>query len=287
MNNICQNIDINISKSYSLSFLSKLENSSPFFHTNSLGIEFHENPDRKVLLPELSVTKLATVVECPRKFYFQNICKFSVDELDLLKLPEKTISVEVNEDELSSQNILKSSASRGTEIHETISKLIIDDFEHVNDLKSGRDEKNILWVVDKLKKYMDNSDLISEKPIKFELFGYMISGIPDLIVMPVDESSPCEVWDFKTGAFAESKLDPYYFQLYTYAYSQFILKKLGRDKLIKLIICFVDEQKLVEQEVSYVDVEKYLSKELFKLSTPEDVNTEKCEYCPYTVICKK
>jgi CRISPR/Cas system-associated exonuclease Cas4 (RecB family) len=182
---------------------------------------------------------------------------------------------------------LKSSSARGTLIHEIISDVIIKGIEQVDLSEVKSDKNNILWVVDKLKKYMDNYTLISEKPIKFELFGYMISGIPDLIIQNTDKDASREVWDFKTGSFAESKLAPYYFQLYAYAYAGYILGDSDLLDQTNLVLCFVDEKKLVEKTVSFEDVENYLTKEIAKLSSPNQINEASCKYCSYQPICEK
>lgn len=278
--------NITIGDLYKDDFLVSLENPTPFFHTNSLGVEFKQEQDMSLLLPELSVTRLATVSECPRKFYFQNICKLLPEEIALLESPEKTFVPELDEDELNSQTIF-SSASRGTEIHQIISDLIIEGFDRVDSLDLGKETTNIEWVVDNLRKYLDKYDLISEKPIKFELLGYMISGIPDLIISPKSEELEFEIWDFKTGRYSEDKLAPYWFQLMCYAYSQYLSPNHKKNKQIKLVLCFVDEQKMVEKRVSLENVENFLKQEIVKTNQPQVVNTDKCDYCPYDIICKK
>ena len=280
--------EISIAKDYRSDFLASLEKPTPFFHKNSLGIEFTSNIKQNYLLPELSVTRLATISECPRKFYFQNICKLTPEELNLLESPLTIYQPEHDEEELNSHSIY-SSASRGTYIHEVISKVILDDFSStsIEKINSNKDKINILWVVENLKKYLDNSKLISEKPIKFELLGYMISGIPDLIIKPNEIDTNFEVWDFKTGKFSEDKLAAYWFQLYCYAYAGYILEDNSKDNPTRLVVCFVDEQKIIEKNVLFTDVEKYLINEIAKTNQPDQVNTDKCEYCPYDIICKK
>lgn len=278
-------VDVNIAKNYNPRFLAKLENAPPFFHINSLGVEFIENTATKYILPELSVTRLATVAECPRKFYLQNICKFTEEELGLISNPSANVYYEQVE-ELTSKNILTSSAKRGTRIHENLSEIINNDLQ-LDELDLGSDKENIFWAVEKLKFYMDNFEFISEKPIKFELFGYMISGIPDLLIYSQQKSHANEIWDFKTGRFSESKLMPYYFQLYTYAYSQYVLGSTDINQLTKLVLCFIDEQKLVEKIVSFKDVENYLSEEIQKIKTPEITNSKACDFCSFQTICEK
>jgi ATP-dependent exoDNAse (exonuclease V) beta subunit len=276
--------ELDISKLFKDEFLEKFGNTPPLFHIDSLGINFTQSPLPKVYLSELAVTKMATIEECPRKFYFQNICKFSKEEMDLIENPEIVFSVE-SEDELSSSNILKSSASRGSEIHEKISELIISemDSEILQNLSVGK--KAILWTVDKLKPYLDNYNLISEKPIKFEIFNYMVSGIPDLVMLPNDDDQAFEIWDYKTGKYSESKTKPYLFQLMAYAYAMYKLKGFSATRPCRLVLCFVDEQKIVEKNVFLEDVNNYLTKSLGKVSKPDIRNEEFCEYCDYKIIC--
>ena len=59
----------------------------------------------------------------------------------------------------------------------------------------------------------------------------MISGIPDLVLKD-SELNDFQIWDFKTGKINEKKLSPYWFQLYCYAYSQFVLGKIKKGNQI-------------------------------------------------------
>jgi ATP-dependent exoDNAse (exonuclease V) beta subunit len=283
-------VNVDLRSSYDESFLADLDFAPPLFHIDNLGIAPSFSKNEKVYLPEISVTKLTSLAQCPRKFYFQNICKISTDDLSMLdESIKKKFESEIEEmgEELSSKNIKKSSAQRGTFIHERISEIIIDDFstESVSELKNDSD--GILWVVDNLEKYRENFYLVSEKQIKFELLGYMISGIPDLIIKPKHSTRGTEIWDFKTGAYSEDKLAPYYFQLYTYAYSQYILGITSDQSPTKLVLCFSDDKKIVEKTVSFENVEKYLIEMLGKTTTPDEKNLNECPFCPYQIICKK
>lgn len=278
--------ELDISGLFKDEFLEKFGNTPPLFHIDSLGINFTDKPIPKVYLSELAVTKMATIEECPRKFYFQNICKFAKEEMELIESPEISFTVE-HEDELGSKNILKSSATRGSEIHEKISELIAEEFseESLSSISTGK--KSILWTVEKLRPFLDNFKFISEKPIKFEIFNYMVSGIPDLVMIPDGDSRAFEIWDYKTGKYSESKTKPYWFQLMAYAYAMYNLQGFSATKPCKLVLCFVDEQKIVEQNVFLEDVNKYLTKTLGKLATPDIRNEEYCEHCDYKIICKK
>ena len=254
----------------------------PLFHIDNIGLLNINSDEKKVYIPELSVTRLATVVECPRKFYFQNILKISNEEIGLVDSRSDLELEDELSDTLTSHSFLASSAKRGTELHEQISKVIQENLWEVE-----RNDNTISWVVEKLRKYLENFELISEYPIKFELFDYMLSGIPDLIIRPLTEVSTHEIWDFKTGALSEEKLIPYWFQLMCYAYAEFKFLNLAPDYKIKLVLCFIDEQKLVEKEVTIFDVEKNLSKALEKLVNFEEENLNACKYCSYKIICQK
>ena len=275
---------IDVSHSFNEQVLIQLDNPPPLFHQNSLGSIVTSTSQPISFISELSVTKLAAIVVCPRKFYFESICKISDDELNLIAENSNTASTAVvnNSDELSSQNILRSSASRGTDIHEYLSQVVLSDFS-VEDTNY----KNLRWLVEKLNLLRDNYELISEKPIKFELFGHMVSGIPDLLVRPFSTSDIFEVWDYKTGRYSDDKLPAYYFQLMVYAYSQYKLGVISAEKPCRLVVLFVDEEKIVDYKVSLLDVEKYLSIELGKINQANEKNLEACEYCQFSIICEK
>ena len=181
-------------------------------------------------LSELSVTRLATLAICPKKFYLSNICKISDEEINLLEPIETTSDTQDSIEELSSKNILRSSSSRGTEIHEYLSRVVLSGFSEFSPKFKAFD-----WLVDKLRSYQDKFELISEKPIKFQLFGYMLSGIPDLVLKPREGNDSLEVWDYKTGKYSEDKLAGYYFQLMVYAYSQYVLEIINPEQLLSLI----------------------------------------------------
>ncbi|MAX65812.1 MAG: hypothetical protein CME66_02650 [Halobacteriovoraceae bacterium] len=278
-----QNLDI--SDDFQKSYLEKIDIRKPLFHIDNLGLQVMTQTQSLFILPELSITKLATLADCPRKFYLKNICKVSEEELDLVKLKPDLYA---QTKDLSEPSL--SSAGRGTLIHEILSEILKSEFQRKVDdfsLMKSSDRENLNWVVDKLKKYVDKYKIISEKPIKFELLNYMVSGIPDLVLYSNDKVSSSEVWDFKTGRFSENKLKSYYFQLFCYAFAQYILHEVPKDQQIKLVICFVDEQKIVDKTVSYTDVENYLNAVCEEINRPDLENEEHCAFCPYKIICQK
>ncbi len=275
-----EQVDLNIQIDLSL-----LRNTPPMFHESGGGVLAKKESSHSMLLPELSVTKLSLVEICPRRFYLSNICKISEDELLLL---EKNIIVDSQEveDVHEYEHVLASSAERGTAIHELISQLIKGDYLPEEIKLKGRDLKSVEWAVEKVQELGENFDLYSEKQIKFEIFNYMVSGIPDLFCLDKNSES-AQIWDFKTGKYSEDKLPPYWFQLFSYAQGLYRLNKVKTNSPIKLVLCFVDEQRIVEKTVFRSDVEKYLDISLAKTQTPWVTETDQCEYCPYKTICKQ
>lgn len=261
------------------------DNQPPLFHTDSLGLTSSLKENQfETILPELSVTRLSMLAQCPKKFYLANICKISPDDIqETLEEFDKESEL-ISLEEISKNGIrIKSNASRGSEIHEMISQVIVDDFsfESTHDLLQKYQHLSV--VVDNLKEIAENSELISERPIKFELLSYMISGIPDLIIKGFD----FEVWDFKTGKSKEEAPENYLFQLYCYAYAQYYFDELPKDRQIKLVIYYVDENKKLEFSVSYSDVEKYLLEKIKLSLSPEIENISHCEDCYLKQICQK
>lgn len=279
-------VEISIEKLFSLRFLKNASNKRPLFHIDSMGLTKKDDLSHELILPELSVTRLATISNCPRKFYLQNICKLNQNDIDLFSGNKIDFDSEVVDEEILSSRSFSSSAERGTKIHSYFESILKNDFEFPKEI-SDKDAQTISWAVDKLKNYRDNFLFISEKMIKFELYQYMISGIPDLIILSKDQSKTTELWDFKTGKRKEEGEIPYVFQLMTYAYALYQLDEVKKDSPIKLVLCYVDDQNLVEKEVHYEDVDNYLSDYWAQVSTPEVINKEHCSQCIYNQICQE
>ncbi|MEX0799173.1 MAG: PD-(D/E)XK nuclease family protein, partial [Bacteriovoracaceae bacterium] len=273
-------VSVDVEAAFDSGFLKRVSNQPPMFHFDNLGVEERLEFAPPFLLPELSVTRLAQITQCPRKFYLKNVLK-----LEGAGAPtSKPLASPGEEDleELSSKSF--SSAQRGIEVHDAISQTILNGFKTEAPAEFARPTQ---WVVEKLKAFGDKTRLISEKPIKFELFQYMISGIPDLIVS--NERGRClEIWDFKTGAIRGQTPENYWFQLYAYAYSQFHgPNSQEAEKPIKLVLCYVDEQKMLEKTVSKENVDKYLWRFCQKLNAPDEIDTSHCSQCDFDKICQK
>lgn len=269
---------------YDESTLKKMENQAPLFHIDTLGnvAKLSEN-SQLMPIAELSVTRLASIADCPKKFYLKNICKISEEDLDILNSDKLDQYSYDDEEELTSSSF-KSNARRGSLVHETLSQIITSDF---SDMEIDTNIKNTVnKTVDKLKNYTENFEFISEKPIKFEIFGHMISGIPDLVLKPKDEYSLLEIWDFKTGSRKNESEQSYWFQLYCYAMSSYNLGIVLKDKEIKIVLYYVDTQQIVEKTVNHKVVENDLFKFWNLLKTPWVENLDHCDRCIYTNICQ-
>ncbi|MCT4643264.1 MAG: UvrD-helicase domain-containing protein [Bacteriovoracaceae bacterium] len=246
----------------------ELKKDSPIlFHKSRMGIESIEDNSKMVILPELSVTRLALLYECPKRFYLQNILK--LDEVEDLK-EKKTFTDDSS----------ISSSERGTLIHENISKVILSGFSDTVDILAENK-----WTVENLKNNMDNFEYISEKPIKFPLFNFMISGIPDLVCMPKKDND-LEIWDFKTGRVKNEDDSSYHFQLYCYAYAMYSLNLYPKQKDIKIVLCYIDDKKIVDKTISFEFVNNYLFDHMSRVNESIVENTNNCTYCPYLNICQ-
>ena len=273
--------------SFNMRHLERLENKPPLFHIDSLGNAVHIADDQELMpISELSVTRLASIAECPRKFYLKNICKIADEDLDLLTL-DKVDAYRHNDEEGLTSSSFSSNAGRGSAIHLKLSEIIQTGIEHYcDDLVANEIKKPVSWAVDNLEKYVDKYNLISEKSIKFELFGHMISGIPDLYLISKSTNRLEEIWDFKTGKSSKDKEKPYWFQLYSYAYASYQLGMTSLDRPIKIVLCYVDEKKIFEQNVQFSAVEKYLTDYWGKITRPWEINEKHCAQCSYQKICR-
>jgi ATP-dependent exoDNAse (exonuclease V) beta subunit len=254
-------------------------------HLDSLGLREKRNEKNNslILCSELSVTRLTQLDNCPREFYLRNMLKVDDSELQMNKvLPSK----EVNKD------IMSSSAERGTYVHEQLSNAILRNLTlelNVNE-ESKVDQKtidNMEWVLGELKVYKSKKyNLISEKAVKFSLFGQMISGTPDLVLEGTNKED-LEIWDFKTGAYSEEKCRPYWLQLKAYALglrkSQSTTDKDCNTVNMKLI--FVDERKIITKKMILSEIEDDIFTLWNKLDDLDKVNEDHCPKCTYQELC--
>lgn len=246
----------------------------PMYFYDSVGvIEKKAAATSLTIAAELSVTRLNSLVDCPRKFYLQNILKLNSTSEKFAFTPNP-----------SEEEVMVSSADRGTEIHAFISEALSRNFTVP---RAGmKHVEAISYALDELRSIKDDYDFVSEVPLKFKFFNFMISGTPDLYLLP-KKNQIAQVWDFKTGKISETALAHYWLQLKTYAYALYALGLVERNLSINLKLCFVDQKKMIELAVSWKEIEH----ELFKLwdsqNEPWKINSDHCAQCSYGDICPR
>ncbi len=251
----------------------------PLYFYDSVGIIPREGaPTSLGITAELSVTRLNSLIDCPRKFYFQNILK-----LDSTSAPFEISRKSDDNDEIK----VISSSERGTLIHAQIAKGIDHNFIVPRESFGGEYHAPIEWTLNQLKPLKENYELIAEKSLKFKFFNFMISGIPDLYLLPKDPAHPAQIWDFKTGKITQTALSHYWIQLKVYAYALYHLGLIPRDKSIHLKLCFVDQKKFLDLSITFNTIHT----ELFDLwrmqNEPWRVNLDHCSQCTYGDICPR
>jgi ATP-dependent helicase/nuclease subunit A len=249
----------------------------PLFFHDPVGIYTKGAGNSELLIAaELSVTRINNLLDCPRKFYFSSI----------LKIPEvkSAHSYVESEDELALMK--RSSTDRGTYIHELISRGIKRNFIIPREVLGTDFEQPVEWALNHFRPIRNNFDFLSEKQFKFKFFNFMISGIPDLILLPkVNDSA--QVWDFKTGRITQDNLTHYWLQLSVYAYALYELSHVPLDREIVLILCFVDQEKLIEERVTYEQCLKKLYPIWRSQNEPWITNLDHCSQCSYGSICPR
>jgi ATP-dependent helicase/nuclease subunit A len=238
---------------------------------DSLGLMTMNSSMSLGMISELSVTRLATIADCSFKFYLQNICKIDLD---------KTSSSFISEEE-ESEKIFHSSKKRGTEIHSYLSKIFLTEIS--KDKLPTKESEKILWAYDCAEAYINSHEVISEKLIKFSMFGQMISGTPDIVFVHSEE---LVVWDFKTGARDKLNEASYWFQLTSYAYAYGMLKRFAPDKKIELALLYLDEKQLVKKIFSMDEITQAMFKTWKKTEFLDQVNPLHCPHCEYSTICQ-
>jgi ATP-dependent helicase/nuclease subunit A len=248
----------------------KTEAEIPLIQKDSLGLFSQSIAGKLGIIAELSVTRLATIAECPHKFYLQNICKIAPDE--------KEMSLFVDDEE----PVFYSSKKRGTEIHSILSKLFLN--QMTVDKIPAKEKESILWAFELGKDLKINAEVISEVPVKFSLFGQMISGTPDLVFVA---SEKIDVWDFKTGLRDENSEDAYWFQLMCYAYAYAQIKSLSAESSLEISLLYVDQKELVTKSFSVNSLAQILFSYWSKTESLNQVNGLHCKKCEYSNLCRK
>ncbi len=237
---------------------------TPLFHKDTLGLVPREGADL-IISSELSVTRLSLLSECPRKFFFKNICRFEEEGLDqqLSFGEEESIS----------------SAERGTHLHYLISRMIQGEPIQIKD-----NEQVIFEYINREILSLEGEyDLRSENKLKFPFFGQMISGTPDLILIP-REDQVFKVIDFKSGKLAEDK-SAYWYQLYLYGYACYWYELLPKECSIEYQLMFFDLQKSFNQTLSFQDIESKLFEMWKKVNRLDQANQDHCKSCEFQAIC--
>ncbi|MBY0516738.1 MAG: UvrD-helicase domain-containing protein [Bacteriovoracaceae bacterium] len=253
------------------------DSSKPFFHINPLGITLKSNIDDSThfgVTSELSVTGLNSLLECPRKFYFKNILKIHEDEF------ENEASMEAWGGEREVRPI--SSSARGSDIHLALSQAVSQNFVLPLKWLNHKDKVHMDWALNELKQICpDPSQLVSEAQMKFPFFGFMLTGIPDLVV----HSKSVEIWDYKTGRRNHTSELKYWQQLMIYAYAHWSTGLVSLDSTLVLRLCYVDSHELPTKEVCFNEVQEALFPIWSKLSNLAEIETSHCSSCPYTSVC--
>lgn len=251
----------------------------PLFFHDPVGIFSKGKAQAELMIAaELSVTRLNSLMDCPRKFYLSNI----------LKMPEpqekKQIFFEMEDEELAT--IVRSSSERGTQIHEQIAKGITRNFIVPRESFENTDRAPIEWVLGELKPLQDQYEFISEKQIKFKFFNFMISGIPDLVLLPKGDQKT-QIWDFKTGRITQESLNHYWLQLSIYAYAMYELKMVDKNTEIFLNLSFVDQKKNLSEVTTWEKCKADLYPIWRSQNEPWRTNLEHCAQCSYGSICPR
>ncbi len=258
----------------------------PMFHLDPLGVTVfsRDKSTGLVAFPELSVTKFATLAECPRKFYLRHICKLEDEVFDRKAAMENTVIEET--DEIFTPK-LSSSAERGTLVHEAIAYSVTH--KQVISLalqkQLGPSELSAVdWASKIVFSEYCSHQIISEQPIKFDLFGQMVSGTPDLVLLP-DNGDEFVIVDFKTGRPGADKELPYWFQLKCYAFAIASTQPERNLKRVKIELWFVDTQTIKTESFTIDEITQFLAGQWSKLARPFTPVLEHCEKCTFGKIC--
>jgi superfamily I DNA/RNA helicase/CRISPR/Cas system-associated exonuclease Cas4 (RecB family) len=240
---------------------------------------FHEDPEIKIwknrhvsdftFLPELAVTSLVTWVKCPELFYFKFIYK--LDD-DLFRKP-KTV-----EKDLPDIEIKGSGSSRGISFHRKLEECAREkNFDLYPELK---------WIGDKLGNFYHSHQVIPELELKFESGGQVISGTPDLIIMPFGSKGLIRIWDYKTGMDHPSVKESYYYQLYFYAIGVAKVFSLDTHSLsFELSLVYIDLNRFESLTLTFLEIEIKIKEFWSTFMLNPTRNPDHCSLCNYNNIC--
>ncbi len=250
----------------------------PLFFHDHVGIFPKDLSDCELAISaELSVTRLNSLVDCPRKFYLENTLKLAPED----EGPAGRESVARGEEEEIGP---RSSSERGTTVHSQISKGIGENFVAPREIFSSELRGPVEWALGSLRALSADYELISEKPLKFKFFNFMISGVPDLILKSKGERNT-QIWDFKTGGSNPESLRHYWVQLTAYAYALFELDIIPETRPVELVLSFVDQRKNLTRTVSFAECKETLYPIWRSQNEPWKINADHCSQCSYASLC--
>jgi CRISPR/Cas system-associated exonuclease Cas4 (RecB family) len=230
-----------------------------------------------LIASELSVTRLNALLDCPRKFYLSNTLKVTAPD-------EPRAYLEEDGDELAT--VVRSSSERGTFLHAQIAAGIRANFVVPRESFDKVEAGPIRWALELLSLKREAFHFVPEEQLKFRLFNFMVSGIPDLLLLPKGEGK-AQIWDFKTGRLTQENLSHYWLQLACYACALYDLGKVSAVAEVELVLCFIDEEKLVTRTVSRLGCEAELYPVWRSQNEPWRTNLDHCSRCSYGSICPR
>ena len=243
----------------------------PLVHRDDLGVTVGATAIHDLLVfPEVSVTRLLELLNCPRKFQFMNV----------LQLPVPTDEVASIKREDSKKAI--SSAERGTHLHSVIEEYFSSGRkETILDRLNQSKIKNFL-----LEEFNSGNfdNFVSERELKFSFLSGVINGIPDLLLEK--NGQVAEIWDFKSGLLDEYSMQRYWAQLAIYGLAVFNLGLADQNQILSVKLLMLDQQESLKRDLSYNDCLEQSSVLVDQIKKRFDANTEHCQYCEYQTFCK-
>ncbi len=276
-------------------------NFPPLYQLNPLGLSGKTslrcdhnmviNEGKMGVLSEISVTKLSSLIRCPKKFYLENICKLDEEELNILDTlvgaksnPAETFELNRNTyDKSSSHPSNRSSKERGIMVHSFLERYFGGDYS--KDSIHLEDSEHFKFAIRVISSFEKSYILSFEKLLKFPFFNFMMSGQPDLILIPNEIGKIFRIIDFKTGERSKENEEVYIFQLYAYAMACFELNLLEKSSDISISLLYVDAEDVVEFQLGFSDVLDKMTRYLTRLSHLNLMNRNHCPICSFKNLC--